>query len=130
MTTGRIVLLLKDKSKGNEVSNYRPITCLPLMKKLITGIAADEIYNHLEENDLLPEEQKGCRRNSTGTKNHLLIDKAVMNNCRRRKTGLSMVWINYREAYDMVDMVLHLWIKKSMDMCGVAYKIFHLYPRV
>ena len=100
------------------------------MKKLITGIAADEIYNHLEENDLLPEEQKGCRRNSTGTKNHLLIDKAVMNNCRRRKIGLSMVWINYREAYDMVDMVLHLWIKKSMDMCGVTYKIFHLYPRV
>ena len=130
MTTGRIVLLLKDKSKRNEVSNYRPITCLPLMKKLITGIAADEIYNHLEENDLLPEEQKGCRRNSTGTKNHLLIDKAVMNNCRRRKIGLSMVWINYREAYDMVDMVLHLWIKKSMDMCGVAYKIFYLYPRV
>ena len=28
------------------------------MWKLITGIAADEIYNHLEENDLLPEEQK------------------------------------------------------------------------
>ena len=129
MTTGRIVLLLKDKNKGNEVSNYRPITCLPHMWKLITGIATDEIYNHLEENDLLPEEQKGCRRNSRGTKNHLLIDKAVMNNCRRRKIGLSMVWINYREVY-MVDMVLHLWIKKSMDMCGVADKIFHLYPKV
>ena len=34
------------------------------MWKLITGIVADEIYNHLEENDLLPEEQKGCCRNS------------------------------------------------------------------
>ena len=31
MTTARTVLLLKDKSKGNEVSSYRSITCLPLM---------------------------------------------------------------------------------------------------
>ena len=85
------------------MSNFRPITCLPLKWKLLTGIVADEIYNHLEENDLLPGEQKGCRRNSRGTKDQLLIDKAVMKNCRRRKVGLSMVSIeNYRKAYDMV----------------------------
>ena len=100
MTTGRAVLLLKDKSKGNEVSTYRPITYLPLMCKLFTSIVADEIYNHLKENDLSPEEQKGCRRNRRGTKDQLLIDKAVMKNCRRRKVGLSMVWVNYRKAYD------------------------------
>ena len=57
MTTGRTVLLLKDKSKGNKVSNYMPINCLPLIKKWLTGIVADEIYNNLEENDLLPEEK-------------------------------------------------------------------------
>ena len=38
------------------------------MWKLLAGIVADEIYNHLAENDLLPEEQKDCRRNSRGTK--------------------------------------------------------------
>ena len=102
MTTGRTILLLKYKSKRNEVSNHRPITLLPLMWKLITGIVADEIYNHLEEIGLFPEEQKGCRRTSRGTKNQLLIDKAVMNNCRRRKVGLSMVCIDYWKAYDMV----------------------------
>ena len=63
MITGRMVVLLKDKSKGNEVSNYRPITYLSLMWKLLTAIVADEIYNHLEDNDLLLEEQKGCHRN-------------------------------------------------------------------
>ena len=73
------------------MSNYRPITCLPFMWKLLTSIVVDEIYNHLEENDLLPKEQKGRRRNSRGTKDHLLIGKAVMKNCIRRKVGLSMV---------------------------------------
>ena len=58
MKTGRTILLLKDQSKGNEVSNYRSITCLSLMWKLLISIVADEIYNHLEENDLSSEEQK------------------------------------------------------------------------
>ena len=87
VTTDRTLSLLTDKSKGNEVSNYRPITCLPLMWKLIAGIVADEIYNHLEENDFLPEEQKGFRRNSKGIKDQLFIDKAVMKNCRGIKVG-------------------------------------------
>ena len=88
---------------------------------MLTGIVTDEIYNQLEENDLLPEEQKGCRGNSRGTKYQLLISKAVMENCRR-KDGLSMMWIDYQKAYDMVP---HSWIKKSMEMCGVADNISH-----
>ena len=68
VTTGGTVLLLKDKSKGNEMSNYRPITCLQLTWKLLTATVADGICNHLEENDLLLEEQKGCLRNTSGTK--------------------------------------------------------------
>ena len=40
MTTSWTVLLLKDKSKLNEVSNYRPITCLPLLWKLLKAIIA------------------------------------------------------------------------------------------
>ena len=79
------------------------------MRKFITGIVADEIYNHLEKNDLLPEEKKGCRRNSRGTKYQLLIDRAAMKNCKRRKVGLSMVLIDYRKAYDTVP---DSWIKK------------------
>ena len=61
MTSGWGVLLLKDRSKGNKVSNYRPITCLPHLWKLLTGIVGDEIYIHLEENDLLLEEWKYCQ---------------------------------------------------------------------
>ena len=62
------------------IDQYRPLTCLPLIWKLLAVIVADEIYSHLEENSLLPEEQKGCRRNSRSTKDQLLIDKAVMKN--------------------------------------------------
>ena len=38
MTKGRIALIQKHKSKGNEANNYHPITCLPLTWKLLTGV--------------------------------------------------------------------------------------------
>ena len=38
LTRGRTSLLEKDKSKGNVASNYRTITSLPLIWKLLTGV--------------------------------------------------------------------------------------------
>ena len=78
MTVGKTVLCQKDPSKGNAVDNYRPISCLPLMWKLMTGTIAESIYNFLDANDKLLVEQKGCRKKSRGTKDQLLIDKMVL----------------------------------------------------
>ena len=63
LVEGRTVLVMKDSKKGTEVGNYRTITCLNLIGKLLTGIISDKTYDHLEENKLLLEEQKGSRRN-------------------------------------------------------------------
>ena len=71
-------MLQKDKSKDNVASNYRPITCLPLMWKLLTGVIADQIHAHLDQEKLLSEEQKGWRKGSRGTSDLLSIDRAVI----------------------------------------------------
>ena len=55
LSRGRTSLLQKDKSKGNVASNYRPITCLPLMWKLLTGLIADQIYADLDQEKLEEE---------------------------------------------------------------------------
>ena len=117
MTHGRTVLCQKDPRKVNTADNYRPITCLPLMWKLLTGVIAEEMYNYLEREKILPEEQKGCRRGSRGTKDQLLIDKKGLKDCRKRHTNLSMAWINYRKAYDLVP---HSWVNECMEMFGIA----------
>ena len=68
LVEGRTILVMKDSKKGTEVGNYRPIACLNLIWKLLTGIISDKTYDHLEENKLLPEEQKESRRKCQGTK--------------------------------------------------------------
>ena len=78
---------------------------------------ADEIYAHLERSNLLPDEQRGCRKRARGSKDQLLIDRMVYRNCKKRQVGLAMGWIDYKKAYDMVP---HSWIRKCMEMFGVA----------
>ena len=40
----------KDKEKGKAASNYRPMTCLPLVWKLLTGVIAEGVYGFLDTN--------------------------------------------------------------------------------
>ena len=71
----------------------------------------------MENENLLPEEQKGCRRKSRGTKDQLLIDRTILKGCRKRRTNLAMAWMDYRKAYDFVP---HSWILECLDMLGIA----------
>ena len=98
MVKGRTVLIQKDSAKGTAASNYRPIACLPIMWKLLSGIFAEKIYDHLKDKNLLPDEQKGCRKRSRGTKDQLLIDKAIMLDARRKRRCLDMAWVDYKKA--------------------------------
>ena len=94
LTKGLTTLIVKDKTKGNVITNFRPITCLPLMWKLLTGVLVEEMYAHLERNNLLPDEQGVCRKRARGSKDQLLIDRMVLKNAKKRQVGLAMGWID------------------------------------
>jgi len=123
LTTGRTVLIIKDTALGNRVTNYRPITCLPLMWKLLTGTIYEHLYQHLEENNIIPPEQKGCRKGTRGTKDHLLIDKLILKQAKQKKKDLSMAWIDYKKAFDMVP---HSWILECLELMGTPNNIVNL----
>ena len=120
MTTGKTIFCQKEPGKGNAVDNYQPISYLPLMWKIMTRMIANSVYEYLEMYNLLPVEQKGCRRNSRGTKDQLLIDKMVLNDCKKRHTNLGMTWIDYKKAYYMIP---HSWILESLGLLQVSGNI-------
>ena len=120
LTSGRTSLLQKDRSKSNVACDYRPITCLPLLWKLLTGIIADQIYTHLDHEKLLPEEQKRCRKGSRGTNDLLYSDRAVIKEVKSRSKNVAMAWTDYKKVYDMVP---HSWITECLDLFVVAETI-------
>ena len=90
------------------------------MWNLLTGVIADQIYVHLDQEKLLPEEQKGCRKGSRGSNDLLYIDRAVIKEVKSGNKNLAMAWIDYRKGYDMVP---HSWIIECLDLFGVAENI-------
>ena len=126
MTLGKMVFSQKDPSKGNAVDNYRPISCLPLMWKLMTRTIIESIYNFLDVNDNLPVEEKGCKKKSRGTKDQSSIDKTILRDFRKRHTNLGIAWIDYEKDYDMVP---HFWILGSLELVQVSDNIHEFVKR-
>ena len=122
----KTVLCQKYPSKGNAVDNYRPISCLPLMWKLMTETVAESMSNFLDMNDKLPVEQKGCKKESRMNKDQLLVDKTILHDCRKRYTNLGMAWIDYKKAYDMVP---HSSILESLELVQVSDNILEFVKR-
>ena len=58
MTKGKITLIQKDPLKGTTPNNYRPITYLTMMWKILTAQIREEIYYSLTIRKLFPEEPK------------------------------------------------------------------------
>ena len=77
------------KNNKKNPRNYRAITCLSTSYKRLTSALTDRTYLHLEQNDLFHLEQKGCRRGSYGCKDHLMINKIILEICKKRKQNLS-----------------------------------------
>ena len=101
MCEGTTYLLAK-YNDTKDPKNYRPITCLSTTYKLLTSILTDRTNSHLEQNDLFPHEQKGCRRGSYGCQDQLIINKMILENCKKRKRNLSCAWINHKKAFESV----------------------------
>jgi len=74
----------------------------------------------LEEQSLLPAEQKGCHPGSKGCNDQLMISKAIYEDCRRRNKNFSIAWIDYQNAFDGVS---HSWVEKSIELVGVNSRI-------
>ena len=56
----------------------------------MTGVIADQIYEHLDQEKLLPEEQKGGSKVSRRTNDLPYIDRAVIKDVKSRDKNLAM----------------------------------------
>ena len=77
LTAGVTYLIPKNENTENP-KNYRPVTCLPTTYKLITSTISRHMQKYMDNENLLPKEQKGCSSGTKGCKDQLLISKAIL----------------------------------------------------
>ena len=97
----------KEQGKGSDPFKLQTNNMAMHSMEDIKGISADEVYTHFGSQNVILVELKGCRENTSGTKDQLLIDKLVLLDSRAKHKNQERLWIDYKKAYDSV---LHSWI--------------------
>ena len=89
---------------GNQYNckNYRPISILPIISKILERRVFNQLYNFLNENSLLSKHQFGfCPKNSTLTALIQMCDEFYQNLDNGKLNGV--VFLDIRKAFDSVD---------------------------
>ena len=96
--------------------NYRPISVLPVLCKVIERHMHNTLYTFLCEYNLIFLRQSGFRKNhSTETALIKITDDLLFNWDKDRVTGV--VLIDYCKAFDMVD---HELLLKKLEALGIV----------
>ena len=76
------------------------------------------MYVFIETNDLFLIKRKACRREPCGLKeDQFLINRIIIEDCKAKHRNLSMVWIDYCNAFDSV---AHSWILKVLELFKIS----------
>ena len=105
--TALVTPLYKKKGNKEDVNNYRGISVIPPAAKAFEKILADQINEHLSNNNILFENQFGFRVNrSCEQALHEILTR--MNRVRNRLLVGLFLFIDFRKAFDLVDALLLL----------------------
>ena len=121
----KVTALFKDGDKSLK-DNYRPISILPTISKIIERSAHIQLSSFLEENRLLSQSQFGFRlKRSTSTALIAFTDQVLESMDKGCVTGT--VFLDLRKAFDTVDHLLLINKLKSLGVAGKSLEWFRSY---
>ena len=94
-------MIAQPAKPSHNVSSYRPISLLPMLYKLLEKLFIKRIQSIVDDKNLIPSHQFGCRAN------HSLIDQAhritaIIEEAFERGEVCSAVFFDVSQAFDRV----------------------------
>ena len=103
------ITYLIPKGTPTNGSDFRPITCMSNLYKLVTKCVTEVITLDVEKRSLLADNQLGTVRRVQGAK-----EQALLNICinKEHSNELKAMWIDVKKAFDSVD---HRYLIKCIE---------------
>ena len=99
--------------------NYRPISLLSSISKILEKFVANQLINHLEYNKLLYEHQYGFQRNKSTIHNLVHLTNFVSKELNEKKFVIG-VFLDLKKAFDVVN---HSILLKKLNHLGLNGRV-------
>ena len=113
----RITPIFKDGDR-TVISNYRPISVLPVISKFFEKLAFNQLYHYLKENGLFTSDQSGFLRLHSTLTCLLKMSDDWYNGLDLSKL-VGLVFIDLKKSFDTVD---HDSLCKKLELYGVQQR--------
>ena len=125
LKTGKITSVYKKGSK-DDISNYRPVSTLPLFGKIFEKIIYTRLYSFLTDNSVLTTAQFGFRKfhSTSYAINHSVN---LINNFQNQGNHTVGIFIDLSKAFDTLDHATLLSKLEWYGIRGVAHELLRNY---
>ena len=97
----RVTPIFKNKGSKHEPSNYRPVSLTSVVCKVLERIVTDNLFQHLETENLLSPDQYGFRKGRSCA-SQLLKVVEEWTDILEDKAALDVVFFDFEKAFDTV----------------------------
>ena len=121
----KVTALFKSGDRTN-TTNYRPISILPTLSKILERAVHSQLYEYLDANQILTDKQFGFRpKHSTITALSSFADEVLVNMERGKLCGA--VFLDLSKAFDTVDHGILIFKLKTLGVGADAVRWFETY---
>ena len=95
-------ILIHKKGGTDDISNFRPISLLTTLYKILSGIISTRISDIAVKYQWISKEQKGFLPGIRGIQEHTQLLQILVDEAYRSKTQLSITWLDLRNAFGSI----------------------------
>lgn len=109
---------------GSNVTNYRPISILTTLSKILERVINKRLYEYIERYKLLADQQYGFRIGRSTEDAVLDLSTYILNNLDNGSKCLA-IFLDLAKAFDTVSIPLLLWKLEQIGIRGHQLKIIN-----
>ena len=126
MKLAKVVPIFKNSGSDEVMKNYRPVSLLPVLSKVLERIVYNRLFKFLIRNKLLHPSQYGFQEN-LGTELAILELQDRINDILKKKECCVGVFMDLSKAFDTLDHNILLDKLNHYGICGVSHDWFRNY---
>ncbi|KAK3543843.1 hypothetical protein QTP70_030072 [Hemibagrus guttatus] len=121
-----IPILKKPALDPSDISNYRPVSLLSFLSKILERVVCNQLSDYLMQNNLHDPNQSGFKA-AHSTETALLAVTEKLHAARSAKLSSVLILLDLSAAFDTVNHKTLLSTLRSLGICGTAWEWFGSY---